>query len=335
MGMRVLVTGSTGFIGAALCRALLAEGHEVRAFHRATSNLRLLADLPVEHALGDLLKPESLLPAMAGVQAVFHSAALLGGAGGNDPGRYYAVTVEGTRAVMQAALEAGVERVVHTSSAAALGVPQSGGPRWLAPALMAESHTWNYRADYWPYGYAKYLAEMEVQRAVAAGLDAVIVNPSVVVGAGDVYRQTSSVVVQLARRRLPAAVEGGLNVIHLADVVSGHLAAWQRGRSGERYLLSAENLPIEEYLRRAAAVIGAPAPRVILPAGVARALARPYRWAEGLIRLPVNASMLHLAGMDFYFDNRKARLDLDWSIRHSLEEAVREAYDWFQAAGAL
>lgn len=333
--MQALVTGSTGFIGAALCRALLEAGYAVRALHRPTSNLSLLADLPVEHALGDLLRPDSLSAAMQGVDVVFHAAALLGSGGGSDAGRYYAVTVEGTRAVLQAALEAGVQRVVHTSSVAALGVPARRGPAWLQPALLDERHTWNFRADHWPYGYAKYLAELEVQRAVADGLDAVIVNPSVVVGAGDVYRQSTSVVVQTARRRRPVAVEGGLNLIAIQDVVSGHLAALERGQTGQRYILSAENMTIAEYLRRVAELVGAPAARVVLPAGLVRALAWPYRWVEGMLQLPVDASQFHLAGYAFYYDNRKARLELGWTVNHKAEQAIREAYDWFRAVGAI
>src|SRR5512142_1632231 len=120
--MNVLVTGSTGFLGAQLCRELLAQGHLVRAFHRASSPMRLLEGLEVEHALGDLTQPETIQAAMEGIEAVFHTAAWMGGH--DQPGRQYAVTVEGTRNVMQAARKAGVKRVIHTSSAAALGVPR-------------------------------------------------------------------------------------------------------------------------------------------------------------------------------------------------------------------
>lgn len=332
--MEVLVTGSTGFIGAGLCRALIEAGHHVRAFHRTTSNLRLLADLPVEHVTGDLLHPETIADAMLGVQVVFHTAALMGAAQ-QDPGRYYAITVEGTRAVMQAALEKGIERLVHTSSVSALGVPARQPARWAQPALMDEHNTWNYRKDYWPYGYAKYLAEMEVQKAVADGLDAVIVNPSMVLGAGDIYRQSRSIVVQIARRRLPVSVEGGLNIIHLQDVVSGHLAAMQRGKTGERYILSSDNLLINEFLQRVAAVAGVPAPVVVLPAGLVRRLALPYHLIQGLLPLAVDSSQFHLAGHHFYYDNHKARLDLGWETRFTVDQAIRDAYDWFKGEGAL
>ena len=227
--MKILVTGSTGFIGGALCRELVAQGYEVRAFHRTTSNLRLLENLPVEHVIGDLTQPDSVRAAVEGVEGVFHVAAWVGM---NDPGRLYAITVEGTRAVVQAALQCGVRRLVYTSSVAALGIPQPG-----IPSLLDEHHTWNFRPEFFPYGYAKYLAELEIQKAVAQGLDAVIVNPSLVLGPGDLYRHTSSVIMQIATRKVGIAVTGGANVVHVADVVEGHIAAFSRGKTGERYIL--------------------------------------------------------------------------------------------------
>ena len=204
-------------------------GHEVRAFHRATSNLRLLEGLPVEHCIGDLTQPDSVNAAVEGVEGVFHVAAWVGM---NDPGRLYAITVEGTRAVVQAALQSGVRRLVYTSSVAALGIPQPG-----IPSLLDEHHTWNFRPELFPYGYAKYLAELEVQKGVAQGLDAVTVNPSLVLGPGDLYRQSSSVILQIATRKVGLAVAGGANAVHLADVVDGHIAAYHLGKCGERYIL--------------------------------------------------------------------------------------------------
>src|SRR5271169_5018758 len=167
--MHILVTGSTGFIGASLCRTLVGKGHQVRAFHRSTSTLRLLDDLPVEHALGDLTQPDTLAPAMEGIEVVFHVAALLG-SGQDEEGRMYTVTVEGTRSVLKTARQAGVRRVIHTSSAAALGIPELISPAAGSigkAVFMNESHTWNLRPDFWPYGYSKYLAELEVQKALA------------------------------------------------------------------------------------------------------------------------------------------------------------------------
>lgn len=332
--MKILVTGSTGFIGAALCHALVQAGHSVRAFQRASSSPRLLAGLEVEPVIGDLTRPETLTEAMQGIEVVFHAAALLGG-GRDQPGRYYAVTVEGTRAVLRAALDAGVRRLVHTSSVAALGVPPRLPGRWAATTRLNEHQTWNFRADRWPYGYAKYLAELEVQAAVAAGLDAVIVSPSIVLGAGDIYRQTNSVVVQVARRRLPMVVEGGLNVVHIQDVVAGHLAAMERGRTGERYILAHDNMTVAEFIERIAELTNVPAPGIILPGGLVRRLARPYSLLEGLLPLPVSAKHFYLAGYYFYYDNRKSRVDLNLEYTHSLDQAIGDAYTWFVETGSI
>ncbi len=331
--MNILVTGSTGFIGAALCRALVVRGHTVRAFHRPTSNLHLLNDLPVEHAIGDLTQPETIQTAMQGIEVVFHTAAQLGGAGGNQAGRLYTVTVEGTRAVLHYAREAGVHRVLHTSSVAALGVPEQAPDREaLIPApVMDENHTWNFRPDYWPYGYAKYLAELEVQKAVAGGLDAVILNPSVVLGAGDIYRRDSSIIMTIARRKLGVLVEGGLNAVHIQDVVQGHLAALECGRCGERYILAGENLTIVDLIRKIAAVVGAPAPNLVLPARLVSRVVPVIRLLQPFLDLPVSANDLHLAGNYFYYDARKAQVELGLSPPRPLEDAIREAYDWFRS----
>jgi dihydroflavonol-4-reductase len=328
--MKVLVTGSTGFIGGALCRELTGRGHEVHAFHRASSALRLLEELPVLHAIGDLAQAETLLSAMQGIEVVFHAAALLSG---DDPGRMYAVTVEGTRAVLEAARKADVRRVVHTSSVAALGVPESG-PVDL-PGLLNESHTWNYLPERWPYGYAKYLAELEVQKAVAEGQDIVIVNPSIVYGAGDVYRQTSSLVVQVARHKLPALVEGGANFVHLQDVVDGHLAALEKGQCGERYILGGENLTLVKAVEKAAVVVGVHPPLIVLPGGVGRALAGPAMLLRNILDLPVGPEILYLAGKYFYYDTHKAQVELGLTTPRPVEEGMAEAYAWFQQVGAL
>lgn len=322
--MKILVTGSTGFIGSQLCRALTAEGHQVRAFHRPSSPLDLLEDLEVEHALGDLTQPESVESAMQDVEAVFHVAAWMGA---GQAGRQYAVTVEGTRAVVQAARKAGVRRLVHTSSVAALGVPANN-----KPSLLNENHTWNYRPEHYPYGYAKYLAELEVQKAVAQGLDAVIVNPSVVFGAGDRYRQATSILSSLASRKLTVAAEGGINLVHIADVVDGHLAALRSGRRGERYILSGENLSFLAMLQLAAEVVGVPAPTSVLPAGLLRAAAGPVYWLRNYLDAPIDPTLLRLAGRFFFYDCSKAAQELGLGDPRPALQALEEAWAWIQRA---
>lgn len=320
--MKALVTGSTGFIGSSLCRALVESGHGVRAFHRSSSTLRLLEGLDVEPVTGDVTQPETLFKAMEGVDVVFHAAAWMGS---SEPGRLYAVTVEGTREVLSAARKQGVRRVVHTSSVAALGVPELG-----VPALLNENHTWNLRPDDYPYGYAKYLAELEVQKAVAAGQDVVVVNPSMVFGKGDLYRQGHSIIMQVARRKVGVAIEGGINVVHIDDVVTGHLAALERGKTGERYILAGENLTFLEMLQQIAWVTGAPAPNLVLPAGLVRAAGGAARLIKNYLDLPVSPDLFRLAGYYFYYDTRKAQVELEMDEPRPAAEAFADAYAWFK-----
>jgi dihydroflavonol-4-reductase len=331
--MNVLVTGSTGFIGSQLCRALIVEGHAVRAFHRNTSMLRLLESLPVEHVVGDISQLDSLVKAMQDVELVFHTAGLV--AGLDDPGRMYAVNVEGTRNVLQAARTANVCRVIYTSSVAALGVPPVSPRKISESSLLDENHTWNYLPQRWTYGYTKYLAELEVQKAVGQGLDVVTVNPSIVTGAGDIYRQSSSLIVQVANRRLPALTEGGLNIIHIEDVVQGHLAAARAGRRGRRYILAGENLSIVDFVRKIASVTGTSAPRLILPASLVRNMATPLRLLNPYIHFPIEPAMLNLAGCAFFYTNRRAQVELGLPQVRPASIAIAEAYAWFMGSGSV
>jgi dihydroflavonol-4-reductase len=361
-----LVTGATGFIGSHLCQGLLEAGWRVRAFHRPSSSLAALAWLEVEHALGDVTQPETLRKAMQGVEVVFHAAAMLGRP--RRPEAMYAVTVGGTRHVLAAAAEVGVRRVVQTSSVAALGPPvelpgagkpartqstnQAGtakvvdepirvppGAGGIGDArqipLIDENHTWSYRPEWWRYGHAKYLAELEVQRAVACGLDAVLVNPAVVLGPGDLNRVSGDIIVKVAQKKVPAAIAGGLNVIHIADVVRGHLAALERGRAGERYILGGENLTIPHFLRLAAEAAGAPAPRLVLPPRLVRPLAGPAILLGRALPLPASGEILRQAGFYFWYDTLKAQGELGLTGLRTAQEAIRETLEWYHQRGDL
>lgn len=332
---RVLVTGSTGFIGGALCRALVNQSFQVRAFHRESSNLSLIKELPVEHVIGDLTDSSSIQQAMQEVDVVFHAAAMLGSDQGEA--KMYAVTVAGTRSMLEQALAAGVKRFVHTSSVAALGVPLGSGENLsAAEALwMDENHTWNYIPQAWQYGYSKYLAELEVQKAVALGLDAVIVNPSYVIGAGDIYRKSSSVIVQIAQNKLPFLTNGGINVVDVEDVVAGHLAAMQHGKRGERYILAATNIPLVDLIHQISRIVGSVAPKLIIPPSFIRKLAVPLGWLDPILNLPISSETLHLAGMNFYYSHMKAQTDLGFTPTKTLEETINAAYQWFQQAKAI
>jgi len=328
--MRVLVTGASGFIGSCLCRALTERGDEVVALHRPTSLLAGFEGLPVQRHVGDMLDPASLAGAMREVEVVFHTAAPM--RPGPDPQTAIEAHVVGTRNVIQAARQARVRRLVHTSSVAALGIPDvppSGSPHH-AP-LLDERHSWNYIPSRWPYAFAKHSSELEVLRAVELGLEAVIVNPSAVFGAGDWYRTERSLVAYMARGGLVPVIAGGVNAVHIDDVVAGHLAALERGIPGERYILGGENLTLAELLRITAEVVGKPPPRIHLPLG----LVPPVRWLldalRRRLRLPIEPSLLWLAGYYFFYDTRKAQMQLGLPAPRPYRQAAHETYVWLQS----
>jgi len=324
--MRALVTGATGFIGSHLCRALIARGHSVRAFHRPTSPLVALGGAPVERVVGDVLDATSLRPAMKDVDWVFHAAgpALAWG----KPDALVETIVRGTVNVLRAAEEASVRRVVFTSSIAALGVPVDG-------ALLDERHRFECPPGGWPYGHAKSEAEDEVRAAVTRGLECVIVNPSAVFGAADVNRVAGTLILIVARRRLPIVTQGGLNVVHVSDVASGHLAAAERGRPGERYILGGENRSHAEIARIIAAELRVRPPRWTLAPGLVDRVAMAVDLVSGIARLPYNGDLLRLSRYRFYCDTAKARHELGLGAPLPFAQAVRDAVAWYRSHGYL
>jgi dihydroflavonol-4-reductase len=326
----VLVTGASGFIGSSLCRALAQEGHRVRAFHRPTSNLLCLDGVPVEHALGDILDPTTLRAAVDGVEVVYHTAAEMGA--WTDPLANRRSHISGTRNVLDACRAAGVRRFVHTSSVAALGLPDQVPGGWLP---IDETHPWNLPEGRWRYGYAKYQVELEVVREASQGLDAVIVNPSAVFGAGDLYRASSGIIPLMARGAWLPGVVGGLNVVHIDDVVAGHLAAARHGRRGERYILGGENLSIARLLAITAEVVGRKPSHLILPAALVRAASGAARRLEGWLRLPIGGELLTLAGHDFFYDLSKARSELGLPMPKPFWLAAEQALAWYREHGLL
>jgi dihydroflavonol-4-reductase len=340
--MRALVTGSTGFIGSHLCRALLTQGYKVRAFQRTTSSQLLIADLEVEPAIGDLTQPETITAAMQDVDIVFHTASKVDY--WREQNGMYPVTVRGTQNVLQAALQNGVKRVVYTSSVAALGVPDLPGfaqknvaqGKYENPAgLINETHTWNYHPEWWRYGHAKHMAEREVQTAVAQGLDAVIVNPSMVLGPGDVNRISGEVVVQVAKKIIKFGIPGGMNGIHVADAVRGHMDAMERGKTGERYILGGENLSYFDLITRTAKILGVAPPLANLPAALLRPLATPLDWICRLTPMPFNGDILRFAGQNMFYDTKKAQRELGFRAEKSIEIALGDTYEWYRKNGII
>ena len=324
-----LVTGATGFVGSAVARALLRGGHQVRVFARPRSDRRNLADLPVEIAEGDLADAASLAPAVAGRRYLFHVAADYR-LWVPDPVPMFRANVAGTEALMQAALAAGVERIVHTSSVATLG---------LVPDGVADEATPSREEDMiGPYKRSKFQAEAAVRRLVAErGLPAVIVNPSTPVGPRDRKpTPTGRLIVEAARGRVPGFVDTGLNIVHVDDVAAGHIAAAEMGRIGERYILGGENMTLAEILAEVARLVGHNPPSLKVP----YALAFPAAFlAETAARLTgrepfVTRDGVRMSRKRMYFTSAKAAREFGYQPRPA-QTAIADAVAWFDSNGYL
>jgi dihydroflavonol-4-reductase len=326
--MKVLVTGGTGFVGANLASALVKRGDEVRVLRRSNSSLAALGELDVEHVIGDITDPLAVERAVAGCDLVFHVAAIAA-YWRSRRGQVYHANIEGTRLVMAACLRAGVERVVHTSSVAAVGIPPRG-------TTADENLPFDKVSATLTYPDSKHRAEIEVREAVARGLDAVIVNPASVFGVGDHYLNTGRIVLEYGRGRIPFAPPGGMCVVDVDAVVEGHLLAAERGRTGERYILGGENLSHRQIAATIAEVAGVRTPPLVLPrvllrpsALVVDAFNRVSPWAP-----LITGEQIWLSGIDFYFDSGKAVRELGYPLM-LFRGAIEKAYQWYQAHGYI
>jgi dihydroflavonol-4-reductase len=329
-GSPVLVTGATGFVGTAVARALIAAGRRVRALCRPSSDRRNLAGLDLEICQGSLEDPASLAAAAAGCGALYHVAADYR-LWVRDPEAMYRANVEGTRALMTAAMAAGVERVVYTSSVATLGLHGDGSPADETTPSTLDDMVGHYKRS-------KFLAEAEVRRLVETRkLPAVIVSPSTPIGPRDIKpTPTGRMIVAAASGRMPAFVDTGLNLVHVDDVAQGHLLAEQLGRAGERYILGGENLSLAEILRRIAALTGRRPPTLRLPLPVVWPVAAV---AEAVGRLTgkepmVTFDSLRMARKTMFFSAAKAERELGYRARPA-DQALADAIQWFRAAGMV
>lgn len=324
-----LVTGATGFVGSAVARALLRQGHRVRVLVRPTSDRRNLANLSVEIAEGSLEEPHSLAEAIAGCRHVYHVAADYR-LWVPDPAPMFRGNVTGTRDLMIAALDAGVERIVYTSSVATLG---------LIPGRSADEETPSRAEDMiGPYKRSKFEAEKVVRQfATERGLPVVIVNPSTPVGPGDIKpTPTGRMILEAARGQMPAFVDTGLNIVHVDDVAEGHLAAAEKGRIGERYILGGENMSLAEILAEVSRAVDRRPPRfcvphgVLFPVAIGAEIAARFTGREPLITL----DGLRMSRKKMYFSSEKSTRELGYTPR-PVREAVIDAVNWFRANGYL
>jgi dihydroflavonol-4-reductase len=327
---KILVTGASGFVGSAVARKLVEAGFSVRALVRGTSPRAHLAGLDLDFFEGDLRDRKSVERAIAGMRYVFHVAADYR-LWARDPSEIFASNVEGTRNLMEEAMRAGVERVIYTSSVATIALRTDG---------MAADETSPLREDQGigAYKRSKIAAERLVEAMVAErGLAAVIVNPSTPIGPGDVRpTPTGRIIIEAAKGRIPAFINTGLNLVHVDDVASGHLAALHHGKIGERYILGGQDVLFSQMLRDIAVLVGRRAARVRLPwralipvAYVAEAMANvtgrePFATLDGV----------HMAKYRMFFSSTKAEQELGYRSRPYVE-GIEDAVRWFLDAGYL
>jgi dihydroflavonol-4-reductase len=326
--MLAFVTGATGFVGSHVARALADQGADLRLLVRATSNLKNLQGLKAETATGDLRDSVSLEKAMAGCEAVFHVAADYR-LWVRDPAEMYRSNVEGTRAILEAAQKNGVRCVVYTSSVATMGFTGNGHPADEdSPVSLADmiGH----------YKRSKFMAEQVAMEAGRGRMRVVTVNPTTPVGEQDVKpTPTGRIVVDFLKRKFPAYVETGLNLVDVRECARGHVAALEKGKSGERYILGGENLTLKQILDKLGAIAGLPSPTVKLPYFVAYAAGAVDQTVSGRLlgREPrATVEAVRMGKKKMWASSNKAEWELGWKIIPA-EAALRRAVEWFRANG--
>ncbi|HEV2116775.1 MAG TPA: hopanoid-associated sugar epimerase [Terriglobales bacterium] len=326
--MKAFVTGATGFVGSHVARWLADQGAELRLLVRPTSLTANLEGIAGERVAGDLREPESLRKAMAGCEAVFHVAADYR-LWTRDPQEMYRSNVEGTRNIIQLAQQVGVRRVIYTSSVGTMGFTSNGH-------LADENSPVGLGDMIGHYKKSKFQAEQVALEAGRSGVDVVVVNPTTPVGERDIKPTPSGrVIVDFLKRKFPAYVDTGLNLVDVAEVARGHIVALEKGSRGERYILGGENLTLKQILDKLAAITGLPSPRVKLPYAVAMATGIVDTAVNGLLlrrepRATVDA--VRMGRKKMFVSSAKAERALDWKIV-PVDDALRRAVEWFRSHG--
>jgi dihydroflavonol-4-reductase len=316
-----LVTGATGLVGSHVARALVARGDQVRVTVRGSSRTDNLADLDAEQCLCDVLDRRALRRALKGVDRIFHVAGLTSLRAPRE--KLVEVNVTATRVVMEEALRAGVERVVHTSSVAAVGP---------APRGSTADETQVFSAGRWaiPYVDAKREAEVEALRHAALGLPVVVVCPGHVFGRGDVYRSSTDIVRRFLRRQIPAYVDGALNIVDAHDVAVGQLLADERGTVGERYILGNRNFTLDRLFADLGRLSGVDPPALKLPLPAALAFAAAWERLGGRGPIPpITAVEARAASLWWAYRSTKAKRELGWKPAHH-EDTLEATIDWYR-----
>src|SRR6266487_3115240 len=326
--MLVFVTGATGFLGSHVARVLAKHGADLRLLVRQNSNLKNVQNLKADLVTGDLRDPASLEKGISGCDVVFHVAADYR-LWVRDPGEMYRSNVEGTRAMLEAARKNNVRRVVYTSSVATMGFTSNGQPADEESPVSLDNMIG-------PYKRSKFMAEQVAIEAARGGQDVVIVNPTTPVGERDIKPTPSGrIIVDFLKKKFPAYVDTGLNLVDVRECARGHVAALEKGRSGERYILGGENLTLKQILDKLAAITGLPSPRVRLPYAVALASGIVDTVVTGVVlrREPrVTLDAVRMGRKKMFVSSSKAERELGWKAV-PVDAALRRAVQWFTENG--
>src|SRR6266498_455742 len=326
--MLAFLTGATGFVGSHVARALTDQGADLRLLVRPNSNLKNIQDLKADLVTGDLRDPASLEKGIAGCEAVFHVAADYR-LWVRDPHEMYRANVEGTRAILAAARRNGVRRVVYTSSVATMGFTQNGTP-------ADENSPVSLSNMIGPYKRSKFMAEQVAVEAARSGLDVVIVNPSTPVGERDIKPTPSGrIVVDFLKKKFPAYVDTGLNLVDVRECARGHVAALEKGKSGERYILGGENLTLKQILDKLATITGLTSPKIRVPYALALATGVVDEVVTGRIRgrePRATIDAVRMGRKKMFVSSAKAERELGWKIA-PVDDALSRAAEWFRANG--
>jgi dihydroflavonol-4-reductase len=324
--LKAFVTGATGFLGSHVARVLAEQGADLRLLVRPTSNLRNLQGLKADTATGDLRDAASLEKAMSGCDTVFHVAADYR-LWVRDPREMYRSNVEGTRSILEAARKNGVKRIVYTSSVATMGFTSNGHPADEgSPVSLADMIG--------PYKRSKFMAEQLALEAGRNGMPVITVNPTTPIGEQDVKpTPTGRIVVDFLKRKFPAYVETGLNLVDVKECARGHVAGLGRGKPGERYILGGENLTLKQILDTLGKITGLPSPKIKLPYFFAFATGVVDEAITGrLLKREPRATVdtVRMGKKKMFASSDKAERELGWKIV-PVEDAMRRAVEWFRS----
>ncbi len=325
--MKILVTGASGFVGSAVTRKCLERGYDVRVMLRSTSDPGNIQELPVERVHADLTDAASLQNAIEGCAGLIHVAADYR-LWSRNPDELYQTNVTGTRELMKAALECGVERIVYTSSVATLSLHPNGRPSTESTPSFLQDMIGHYKRS-------KFLAEEEVRSLIKhQGLPAVIVNPSTPVGPRDIRpTPTGRMIADATLGKMPAYVNTGLNIVHVDDVADGHLLAYERGKIGERYILGGTDLSLKDILATIAGITGRKVPRICIPHNLILPVAyfsQAVAWITNGDEPRVTVDGIRMAKKQMFFSCEKAVSELGYKPRHA-EAALQDAVEWVLA----